>query len=459
MDAIETFIDLFTTLRYEDLPQAAVEAAKQEVLDSLATALGGSSKAAIPEMVELAREWKGAAQSTLIAQGLKCPAPEAALINGAMIHALDYDDGHQGAQVHIGCVTVATCFAVAERQGVVNGRDFIKALALGADFLSRLGLASRPHSSLVKSGWHPTPLCGYLGAAAISGILLKLNKEQMWNALGIAYHQCAGNSQAVDDGALTKRLGPGLAARGGVTAALMASKGITGAHNILEGKFGFFNQYHGGDYSKEILLAELGRRFEGAFVGDKPYPNCGFTHAFIDAVFALKNKYSIRPDQVAQITAYGGASAIELSFPEEIKRAPRNPVDSQFSLPWAIAVALVNGKVGVDDFTPRAIQRPDYLAIANKVTGILVPEMVRHGVGPGKVVIKLNDGTEYSELVEHCLGSVERPMTLEDCADKMRECAKAAAKPISPATLEKVIERTRHLDQLENANEIIILLG
>jgi 2-methylcitrate dehydratase PrpD len=459
MDAIQSFVDLFINANYEDLPIAAVESAKKEVLDSLATALGGSQKAAIPEMVELAKEWNGRAQSTVIAQSLRCPAPEAALINGAMIHALDYDDGHQGAQVHIGCVAVSTCFAVAERQGDVNGQDFIKALALGGDFLSRLGLASRPHGSLVKSGWHPTPLCGYLGAAAMAGILFRLNKEQMLNALGIAYHQCAGNSQAVDDGAMTKRLGPGLAARGGVTAALMASKGITGAHNILEGKFGFFNQYHGGDYSREILLAELGQRFEGAFIGDKPYPNCGFTHAFIDAVFALKNKYHFRPDQVAAITAFGGASAIELSFPEDVKRSPRNPVDSQFSLPWAIAVALVSGKVGMDDFTPSAIKRADYLAISNKVSGILVPDMVRHGVGPGKVNIKLVDGTEYSELVEHCLGSVERPMTFSDCTAKLTECAKAAAKPIDPSDLKKVTDLTGRLETLQDATEIIKLLG
>ncbi|HSW58387.1 MAG TPA: MmgE/PrpD family protein [Dehalococcoidales bacterium] len=457
MDAINPFVELFINTRYEDLPEAAVEAAKKEVLDSLATALGGSQKAAIPELVELVREWGGKPQSTIIGWGLKCPAPEAALVNGAMIHALDYDDGHPVAQVHIGCVAVSTAFAAAERQGVVSGRDFIKALALGADFLARLGLASRPHGSLVKSGWHPTPLCGYLGAAATAGIILRLDKPKMLNALGIAYHQCAGNSQAVNDGALTKRLGPGLAARGGITAALMASQGITGAHNILEGQYGFFNQYHGGDYSREILLDGLGERFEGANIGDKPYPNCGFTHAFIDAVFALKSRYGLLPEHVESITARGGASAYELSFPPEVKRSPRNPVDAQFSLPWAIAVAVVSGKVGVDDFTLQAIRRKDYLDIAGKVTGVLAPEMSRHGVGPGEVTFKLKDGREYTEYVEHCLGSIERPMTFNDCADKLRECARSAIRPLSLPTLQSVIDMTRNLEQLPDAAQIIKL--
>jgi 2-methylcitrate dehydratase PrpD len=459
MDAIESFVDMFASIQYSDLPSAAVEAAKKEVIDSLATALGGSRKPAIPELVELAREWNGSPQSTVIAQGLKCPAPEAALINGAMIHALDYDDGHPVAQVHIGCVAVSTAFAIAERRGLVGGREFLKALVLGEDFLARLGLASRPHGSLVKSGWHPTPLCGYLGAAAIASIILKLSKEQTTHALGIAYHQCAGNSQAVDDGAHTKRLGPGLAARGGIVSALMASKGITGAHNILEGKYGFFNQYHGGDYSRQILLNDLGRTFEGANLGDKPYPNCGFTHAFIDAVFNICRRYPIQIDQIEQITAYGGASAIELSFPPEVKRSPRNPVDSQFSLPWAIAIALVSGKVGVDDFTAQAIHRADYLAVAAKVSGVLVPEMNRHGVGPGKLVIRLKNGTEYSEMVEYCLGTVENPMTFYDCVTKFKECARSAAHPLTVQQIEKTVEMTAGLDDLADATEIIKLVG
>ena len=110
-------------------------------------------------------------------------------------------------KVHIGCVAVPTCLAVAERTGGISGRDLITALALGADFLARLGLTSRPGGSLVTSGWHPTPLFGYLGAALMAGRIMRFDEEKMVNALGIAYHQCAGNSQCVQDGALTKRLG------------------------------------------------------------------------------------------------------------------------------------------------------------------------------------------------------------------------------------------------------------
>jgi 2-methylcitrate dehydratase PrpD len=459
MDAINEFVDNFINIRYDDLPRAAVEAARQEVLDSLAAALGGSRSAAVGELVDLVREWGGRGQSTVIAYGLKCPAPDAALVNGTMVHALDYDDGHPVAQVHIGCVAVPTCFAVAERLGGISGRDLITALALGQDFLARLGLASRPQGSLIKSGWHPTPLCGYLGAAAMAGKLLGLDREKMLHALGIAYHQCAGNSQAVDDGALTKRLGPGLAARAGITAALMAARGITGARNILEGRYGLFNQYHGGDYSREILLADLGKRFEGVNIGDKPYPCCGFGHAHIDVALSLRSRYAIKPEQVARITAYCGETAYDICRPPEVKQAPRNPVDAQFSLPWEIAVALVKGSVTLEDFTPDAIARRDYLEIARKVTGEIDPSLNRHGVGPGRLTITMKDGREYTEQVEHCLGSVERPMTFADVAEKFRKCAPASLRPLSAAGVEHLIELIGRLEELDDATEIIREVG
>jgi 2-methylcitrate dehydratase PrpD len=459
MDAVYDFVKNFNVTRYEDIPEDAVESAKKEVLDSLATALGGSSRPGVGELVDMVREWGGSEQSTIIAHGMKCPAPNAAQVNATMIHALDYDDGHPVALVHIGCVAVSTCFAVAERMGGASGKDFLTALVLGADFLARLGLASRPGTSLMTSGWHATALYGYLGAAAMAGKIMGLDEERMVNALGIAYHQCAGNGQCVTDGALTKRMGPGFAARGGITAALMAERGITGARNSLEGAAGMFNLYHGGDYDAEILTAGLGRRFEGVNIGDKPYPCCGFTHPFIDAVLALVSRHNIRAEQVRDIRISGGEPAYALCMPPEVRSAPRNIVDSQFSVPWAVATALLRGKVSLGDFTEEAIKNDEVIRTARKVTGELDTAMNRHGVGPGRVTITMEDGAEYTEEVEHWLGSIERPMTFEDGAAKFRECASYSIKPLAGDTVDRVTGLVGQLEQLDDATEIIRLLG
>jgi len=458
MSAINLFAKHFTDTRYENLSAAAIESAKREVLDSLATALGGSGKAGVKELVGLVKEWGGKKQSTVIAHGIKCPAPNAAQVNATMIHALDYDDGHQTALVHVGCVAVSTAFAVAERMGGVSGKDLITAIALGGDFMARLGLAGRPGKTALSSGWHPTTLLGHLAAATIAGKIIKLDEEKMTNALGLAYHQAGGAGSGVADGALAKRMGPGFAAKAGITAALMAERGITGERDPLEGKTGLFNAYMGGDYDPKILPSDLGKRFEGINITNKPYPCCGLTHACIDAVLALKSRYDIEIENIKEIVAYGGHSVYDLSQPPEVKRKPRTIIDAQFSVPWVVATALVNGQVTLDDFTDAAIKRPEILKVAGKVSGKLVSEMDRHGVGPGGVIIKMKDGAEYREEVEHCLGSTERPMTFKDVTRKFRECVGGSVKQLAKETIEKVIKMVGRLENLDDATQIIKLL-
>ncbi|MBA7702595.1 hypothetical protein ES703_111364 [subsurface metagenome] len=343
--------------------------------------------------------------------------------------------------------------------GKASGRELITAIALGGDFLARLGLASRPGSSALGSGWHPTTLFGFLGSAAMAGRLMGFDEEKMINALGLAYHQCGGAGSGVSDGALAKRMGPGLAAKAGITAALMAERGITGERDPLEGRTGLFKTYMGGDYDVKILTADLGKRFEGVNIGNKPYPCCGLSHACIDATLALMSRHDISPDRIRDITVYGGQSIYGLSQPPEIKCAPRTITDAQFSVPWVVATALAKGKVTVDDFTDEAIKRQEILKIAQKVTARLDTSMDRHGVGPGGVIITMNDGTEYTEEVEHCLGSVERPMTFEDCAVKFRECAACSIKSMPADTVDKAIEMVGRLEKLDDATEIIKLLG
>lgn len=459
MDLIHKFLKVFKETKYENLSSKAVEAAKKEVLDSLATALGGSSATGIKELVNIIKEWGGSKQSTIIAYGIKCPTPNAAQVNGSMIHALDYDDGHPNALVHTGCTTVSTSFAVAELVGKASGKKVITAISLGVDFMTRLSLASRPGANLFEVGWHPTMLYGFLGSACIAGIIMGLDEKQMLNALGIAYHQASGNMQCIHDGALSKRFGPGLAAKGGISAAIMAQRGLTGANNILEGKAGLFKLYHNNEYDPQKLLSDLGTKFEIENIGFKPYPSCGHTHAFIDAVISLRSKYKIDPNDIEEIKAFGGDAAYGLCVPREIKQNPRNVVDAQFSIPWNVATAIVKGKVTLEDFTEKAIKNKDILKISNKVVGIHDPSLTRHGVGPGKLTIYMKDGKSYTEEVEFCLGSAENPMSLDDCAKKFRECATYSIRPITKSQQEKAIDLIMDLEKLDDVSKIITLLS
>jgi 2-methylcitrate dehydratase PrpD len=142
----------------------------------------------------------------------------------------------------------------------------------------------------------------------------------------------------------------------------------------------------------------------------------------------------------------------------EVKRRPRTIIDAQFSVPWVVATAVAKGKVTVDDFTDEAIKRQEILKIAQKVSGRLVPEMDRHGVGPGGIIINMKSGEEYREEVEYCLGSAERPMSLNDITKKFRECAAFSKKPLPDATVDKVIEMVGRLEKLDDATQIIKML-
>ena len=128
-------------------------------------------------------------------------------------------------------------------------------------------------------------------------------------------------------------------------------------------------------------------------------------------------------------------------------------------MPYVSAVALLYGAVTVDDFTLETIKRPDVLKMAHKVNTILDTSMNRHGVGPSTVAVTMKDGKTYTEHVEYCLGSVERPMSLDDVAKKFRECAPSAVKPLKKAAVEKVIDMVGRLEELEDAAEVIRLVG
>jgi len=460
MDATFAFAREYARVKYEDIPFGEVEFEKKQLLDTLGTALGGSSKPGVKELLEVVKKWGGRRQSTILSYGVKVPAPNAAQVNATMAHALDYDDGHPHALVHTGSVVVPTCLAVAEQRGKVTGKEYITAAALGTDLMCRLGLATRPTGNVTGTGWHFTMLYGFLGAAVTAGKILGLNEDKMLGAMGIAYHQSTGNLQCVTDGALTKRMSPGFAARGGIISALMAEQGITGAKNCIEGEFGMYNLFHQGDYDAKTLVQDLGKRFEGVNVGFKPYPCCGITHVFIDAMLVLVSEYDIKPEDVEGITVFGGEAGRGLCAPLEVKRNPRNFIDAQFSVPWTVATALVRGKPSMEHFTEEAIKSEDILKITQKINYEFSPNLTKHGAfGTGIVKVVTKRGEVYSKQVDHPLGGVERPLSFNDCAMKFLDCASYSTKPIAKSNMEKVIELIKQLENLDDVTEITQLIS
>jgi 2-methylcitrate dehydratase PrpD len=462
VDATQLFANAFRNTGFENLPAAAVKITKDQVLDFFAVALGGSGESGVGEMRDLVLEWGGAPQSTIVLFGDKVPAPNAGQVNATMAHALDFDDVHEDAIMHPGVVTIPAALAMSEYVGGVSGREFITAVAVGTDFICRLGLATRPGESIHQYGWHLTTLFGYMTAAAVAGRLLGMDETGISDAIGIGYHQSSGNGQCVRDGALTKRMGPGMAVRGGIASALMAKRGITGARNCLEGAAGMYKVYHGGSYSREKLVGDLGTRFEGVNVSIKPYPCCRGVHPSIDAALTLARDYDIRPDDVQSIVIYCGEATYGLlGTPLEVKARPRNFVDAQFSLAWGVATAIARRRASLDDFTPEAISSPDILAVSAKIDVRNDPALDRgdQGMEPARVEITMKDGAVFTEQVDFPTGTPARPLSFADIERKLDDCLAHAGQPISAAAARRLVERVDRLEQLEDVRVLLDLEG
>jgi 2-methylcitrate dehydratase PrpD len=459
VDASNLFVRNFLDVKYEDLPEKTVEETKKQVLDYIGVALGGYGQAGAKEIRELAVEWGGAAQSTILSCGVKVPAPNAAQANATMVHSLDFDDVHEAAIMHPGVVTISTALAMAEYAGGLSGKDFIQALAVGGDMISRMGLATRPGDNVHKYGWHLTTLNGFMTSAAVAAKIMGLPEEQMISAVGIGYHQSSGNGQAVKDGVLTKRLGPGFAVRGGIQAAMLAAKGVTGARNSMEGVQGFYYVYHGNCYSREALVGELGKRFESENISIKPYPCCRGTHPTIDATLILVNENDIPAEKVDSIKIWAGRGTLDLlALPLEVKAKPRNFVDSQFSLVWGCATAIVKKRVTLSSYTETAIKEKDVLDMAAKISVEYDPKFDTGGLEPVYIEITMKDGKVFKKLMETATGSPEKPATFDEVVSKFNGCIEFSERPLPKENAEKVIKTVKELEKLGDIQELIRLL-
>jgi len=438
-------------VKYDDLPKDVVEITKKFILDTLATTIAGSSAPGCESVVEQVKDWGGKEESTILIYGGKVVSENAALANSMMAHALDFDDTHDEAVVHSYVSVLPVALAMAERNGGVNGKDLIAAIAVGVDLMCRLGLASFGHD------WVYSSTMAYFGATVTAGKILGLNENELHHAMGIAYSQCGGNLQCIKDGSLVKRMQPAFAARAAIISSILAQKGITGATDIFEGQFGFFPSYHRGKYAREVAVKELGKVFEGVNSSIKLYPCCRYTHGSIDATLNIVQENDIKPDNVVEVVAHVTQDAYNIvGKPFELRESPQ--VDAQFSIPYTTSVAIAKRNVFIDDFFEEKIKGDtQVLQLAQKVRVVVDQEPIGKGLTPSVVDIKTKDGKVYSKRVEILRGDPRKPVSVEEIAQKFRRCAAFSAKPISKENIEEMIRTVSNLEAVAEVSSIVSL--
>lgn len=435
MDAMRSVIRHYASLRYEDLPAEAVQAAKNLVLDALACALAGSSAPLNPEIVERHARWGGAPEASVLAFGRRLPAPTAAWLNAAMIHANDFDDTEDATQNHVFVTILPAFLAAAESRGrAVTGREAIAALAGAADAALRLNAVV--HRS-IHPGWLPTTVFGAISSAMAAARALGLDEEGVADAAGLGYAQSHGNRQALLDGSLAKRLQPAFSARAGAHAAALAEAGVTGPRRIVEGADGLIALYGGGEGDPDALTRGLGEECLVSRVGVKPYPSCRASHPHISAALEARGRlgrFGAEDVESAEVWATPVGHSM-IGQPFRIRRNPQ--VDAQFSAQWTTALALLRGTPRLERFAPEAVVSDEEVAGLARRTKVSVWEEGSLLLAPVRLSVALKDGRRADVTHARIKGSPEWPMTEEERRDKFFACAGAAARPLDPESLER----------------------
>jgi len=460
MDIIVKLVRNLINITYEDIPSEVISVTKKSILDTLGAILIGTGTRCCKEVIGLICEWGGRKQSTIINYGMKVPLYNAVFANCMMARAMELDDVHEKATLHPSATSVPTAFAVAECIGKISGRDLLAAVTLGNDLVCRMGLA--PNLSPAITGLSYTYTLGGFAGVAVTGKLMEFDEEKILNGMGIAYSQAAGNRQAFVEGASIIQVQQGLTGKIGVISALLADRGITGAKNILEGKYGYYKVLERNDYDPDILIKDLGKKFEGVNVSFKHFPCCKFAHGAIEAVLSIVNKYNIEPYEISEVDVKINKQMYELLCePIEEKYKPSSSISAKFSMYYSLATAIVRRSVFVDDYTDEAVRDTKVLKMARKVKCDIDPELEKintTGISPTRVEIKLKNGREYTKQVDFVKGHPNNPVSFEDISKKVRQCAKYAVNSLIVRELEGVIDAVRNLEQVEDVKQIIKIL-
>lgn len=403
--------------RYEQLPAPVVRMVKLMLVDTLGVTGGAARAPGIAELNTRLARWESGGSATGLIGKRRFSPPAAALANGAAAHALDYDDTHDAARVHSGCVVLPAVLAAAEDAGNVSGRDFLLALALGAEFQARLGLAC---FNSLATGWHPTAIFGSLAAALAAGRVLGLGAVGLLNALGIACHQAGGSAQSAYEGALAKRLGAGFAARDAVTSAFLAADGLTGPREALEGKAGFFALHMRGELRPELLADELGSRWRIEEYSLKPYPACRCNHSAIGLGIKLHGEGLAACAVASGEIRMSQANWALVGKPYDAALA--SVVHAQFNAAYSFARALADGKVGPRSYEMPAIAEPAVAALAGRIRVLADPQIPHDAMEPVRITLTLKDGRTIAVRADTLKGGNQEPMSEREVLEKLRGC-------------------------------------
>jgi 2-methylcitrate dehydratase PrpD len=422
--------EALSSIRAGDIPAAVLDDTRRTVLDWLGSALAGSLEPPARMAQRVAAGFGTSNEATVFSCG-RGSAAAAAFANGVASHILELDDVHKGSTLHGAAPIIPAALAVAEREHI-DGAAFLRAVAIGYEAALRIGEAVNPSHYRF---WHPTGTAATFGAAAAAGALLHLNSDQMRDALGSAGTQAAGLWEFNADGSMSKHLHPGKAAMNGILAADLARAGFTGASRILEGDRGFLRAMSQNAAPSRITDG-LGAHWKISENCFKLHSCCGHTHTAIDTALALRPPIGIRvradveqtlslPRRDSSRRVFEGAGGIRSIHIEtygpgyEIVKEmrPRTPYQEKFSIAYCVAAALMEGRVGLEQF---GVDRFDLLA-RTQVTVADDLTAKYPSAWPARLAITMENGEVLFGGADYPRGNPENPVSTAELRSKFQD--------------------------------------
>jgi 2-methylcitrate dehydratase PrpD len=424
---------------FSDIPDSVRRLAKYTIIDTLGCCIAGYTEAReeCEWVVNLIEELGGTPESSVFMNGFKTSPPFAALANGTMIHSIDFDDTHMGSISHFSASLVPTVFSLGEKVGI-DGPGLIEAYVTGFEIGARVGRHMMPSH---YKFWHPTSTFGSLASVAAAAKLLKLNEVETEYALGLAADQAGGLRYCIDKGDYSKSLHPGFAAMKGVMLALLVTKGANGPKGILEYPTGFCQAFSE-DPDIEQISSGLGKSFELTSNSLKAYPTILISHGAIQAVLELMEEHNVEDADILKI---------RLRTPKTAKGQgqnyhPETPMAARLSIPFCVALAVVDKKISLTQFTKKRLLDPQISDLMGRIEieedGSLnkqYPETLA-----SIIEMETNGKGTLRNQVIYPKGNMKNPMTEDDIIDKFR---KLCTMTISRDRCQEILERLLHLDQ------------
>ena len=410
--------------------------ASRRILDVIGNSIAATNQPATQVVNNIVKSWAGPADSFAIGAS-KLPAAAAALLNGTLAHAMDFDDTHLPSVLHPSASVVPAALAVGSKLGS-KPTEVLDAITFGIEVTCRLGMAGFDrklgNSVFFERGFHATSICGTLGSAVAAAMLMKLSADEITSAIGISASMGAGLLEANRTGGTVKRMHCGWAAHGGVVAAELAHAGLTGPPTVIEGRFGFMQAYCGDQVNLDEITDGLGSTWVLPDLFFKPYPCNHFTHTGIDAARTLKAK-GVTPDQIVSIDLGVPSPVLRtIAEPRESKIKPESGYHAAFSGPFTVAAAFYreNG-LGLfhEDFEDESAHDPEILALAAKVNVNASEECdaIFPFQFPAVLTAHLKDGTSMTEKVLVNRGGPKNPLTDAELALKFESNVRDSLNP------------------------------